>query len=109
MIRLVLLGLALTALVTTLLWAGFGPPALVPGAVFGLLALGIQLLAVRSLKRQWGGTNAAFLQSVGLGMALRIGGVLVMLMAIVVDRGRFPPLCVHAAARRRTAAARAPC
>jgi hypothetical protein len=92
MIRLVLVGLALTALVTWLLWLGFGDVALLPGACFGLLSLGIQLLAVRSLRRDWAGSNNAFLQSVGLGMALRMGGIVVMLVAIVVDRGRFPPL-----------------
>jgi hypothetical protein len=91
-IRCFALGLALTAVVTALLWAGFGEPAVVPGVTFGLLSTAIQLLALRHLKAGWSGSNREFLQGVGIGMALRMLGIVLVLVAIVVDRGRFPPL-----------------
>ncbi|HWA17098.1 MAG TPA: hypothetical protein VG817_11725 [Gemmatimonadales bacterium] len=92
MIRCFVLGLVLTAVVTGLLWAGFGQAAIVPGVTFGLLSTAIQLLALRHLKARWAGSNREFLEGVGIGMALRVLGIVLMLVAIVVDRGRFPPL-----------------
>lgn len=92
MIRCFALGVALTAVVTALLWVGFGQAAVIPGVTFGLLSTGIQLLAVRYLKSSWTGSNRDFLQGVGIGMALRMLGIVLVLVAIVVDRGRFPPL-----------------
>jgi hypothetical protein len=92
MIRCFALGVVLTVLVTAALWAGFGESAVLPGVTFGLVSTGIQLLAIRSLRRGWGGSNREFLQGVGVGMALRMLGIVLVLVAIVVDRGRFPPL-----------------
>lgn len=92
MIRCFALGVALTVLVTAALWGGFGPQAVIPGVTFGLLSTAIQLLAIRSLKAGWTGSNRAFLQGVGVGMALRMLGIVLVVVAIVVDRGRFPPL-----------------
>jgi hypothetical protein len=92
MIRCFALGIALTVLVTAALWGGFGEQAVIPGVTFGLISTAIQLLAIRSLKRGWTGSNQEFLQGVGVGMALRMLGIVLVLVAIVVDRGRFPPL-----------------
>lgn len=92
MIRCFALGVVLTAVVTALLWAGFGQAAVLPGVTFGLLATAIQMLALRQLKASWTGSNQQFLQGVGIGMALRMLGVVLVLVAIVVDRGHFPPL-----------------
>lgn len=92
MIRCFALGLVLTVVVTALLWAGFGQPAVVPGVTFGLLSTAIQMIALRQLKANWTGSNQQFLQGVGIGMALRMLGIVLVLVAIVVDRGRFPPL-----------------
>jgi hypothetical protein len=84
-------GLGLTALVTAGLWGAFGPAAVLPAVVFGVLATLIQLGAVLLLRRVWGGTNAEFLKAAGLGMGLRLGGVVLLTVAMVADRGRFPP------------------
>lgn len=92
MIRCFALGVALTVLVTAALWGGFGMQAVIPGVTFGLISTVIQLLAIRSLKAGWSGSNQEFLQGVGVGMALRMLGIVLVLVAIVVDRGRFPPL-----------------
>lgn len=92
MIRCFALGVVLTALVTAALWAGFGEAAVIPGVAFGLLSTAIQLLALRSLRSSWTGSNREFLQGVGIGMALRMLGIVLVLVAIVVDRGTFPPL-----------------
>jgi hypothetical protein len=91
-IRCFALGLVLTIVVTALLWAGFGEGAVLPGVTFGLLSTAIQLLALRSLRSNWAGSNQEFLQGVGIGMALRMAGIVLVVVAIVVDRGRFPPL-----------------
>lgn len=92
MIRCFALGVLLTAVVTSLMWAGFGRVAVLPVVMFGLLATAIQMMALRSLKAGWVGSNREFLQGVGAGMALRMLGVVLVLVAIVADRGRFPPL-----------------
>lgn len=92
MIRCLVLGVVLTVLVTAALRAGFGEQAVIPGVVFGFLSTAIQLLALRSLKSGWTGSNREFLQGVGVGMALRMLGIVLVLVAIVVDRGHFPPL-----------------
>jgi hypothetical protein len=85
-------GLLLTGLVTALLVFGFGGGALVPGLVFGGLATLVQILAVRALRRGMAGSTPEFLKGMGVGMALRFGGVVLLLVAILLDRGRFPPL-----------------
>lgn len=92
MIRCFALGVLLTAVMTGLLWAGFGEVAVLPAVTFGLISTAIQLFAIRSLKAGWVGSNREFLQGVGVGMALRMLGVVLVLVAIVADRGRFPPL-----------------
>ena len=43
LLKLVMVGAFLTAGVTATLWAFWGPAALVPGIVFGLLATAIQV------------------------------------------------------------------
>ncbi len=90
--RILLVGMGLTALVTAALVAALGQPAALPGLVMGAMATMIQLAAVRWLRRGWGGTNPEFLKAVGAGMGLRLLGVAVMAVLIAVDRGRFPPL-----------------
>jgi hypothetical protein len=50
------------------------------------------MFAVRALRRGMAGGTAEFFKGVGIGMALRLGGVVLMLVAVLIDRGRFPPL-----------------
>jgi len=90
--RVLLAGLLLTAAVTGLLVLGFGSGALLPGLAFGGLATLVQIMAVRALRRGMGGGTTEFFKGVGVGMALRFGGVFLMLGAVLLDRGRFPPL-----------------
>ena len=91
--KLVLLaGLALTTLVTVALVLGFGRDALFPGAVFGALATVIQLAALGALRKGLSGSTAEFFKGAGIGMALRLLGVVLILVAVTLDRGRFLPL-----------------
>lgn len=91
--KVVAIGLGLTLLVTALLVAAWGrEAALVPGALMGVLATLIQWSATRRLRRNYDGSTPDFFRAIGAGMALRMAGVLLMLLAIVVDRGVFAPL-----------------
>lgn len=90
--KVVAIGLGLTLLVTVLLVAVWGRVALVPGALMGFLATVVQWAATRRLRREYHGSTPDFLKAVGAGMALRMMGVLLMLAAIVLDRGLFAPL-----------------
>lgn len=91
--KVVAIGLGLTLLVTALLVAAWGrEAALVPGALMGVLATLTQWSATRRLRRNYDGSTPDFFRAIGAGMALRMAGVLLMLLAIVVDRGVFAPL-----------------
>ncbi len=92
LLKLVMVGAFLTAGVTATLWAFWGPAALVPGIVFGLLATAIQVGAVLAVKPVWDAPFERFLGRWGLGMGLRVGGVVVFLSAVLVDRELFPPV-----------------
>jgi len=85
-------GLGLTAVVTALLVAGFGPEALLPGLVFGGVATGIQLGAGLFLRRAAGKPFEQLLKAWGLGMGLRVLGMFLFLGAVLADRTLFPPL-----------------
>ena len=92
MIVALLLGLGLTAAVTALLALAWGESAVLPGVAFGLLGTAIQLVSAglmrgavrrefKSLVRRW-----------GIGMGLRLGGVVAFGVAVGVRRDLFPPL-----------------
>lgn len=85
-------GLGLTLLVTGLLRAKFGPDAVLPAAIFGFLATVLQVGAVRALRRGYRGSHKEFLQAFAAGMGLRFFGVALVLAAVLLDRGLFPPL-----------------
>jgi hypothetical protein len=85
-------GLVLTLLVSLGMRQAWGDTALLPGVVFGILATLIQAVAVRSLGRRMHGSTTEFFKGIGVGMMLRIAGVLLFVLAVVVDRDRFPPL-----------------
>ncbi len=86
------LGLLLTTLVAALAWRFWGPVALLPAVSFGLLATLIQWVAVRALARVYHGTLTEFYRGFGTGLILRAGGVMLLLVAVLVDRAHFPPL-----------------
>ncbi len=86
------LGIALTLLVSGLLVVGWGRDALVPGLVFGLIATAIQLISVAMVRPVYSGETARLLKRWGYGMVLRGLGVALMVIAVTIDRGLFPPL-----------------
>ena len=90
--KVAILGAALTILVTAALWRVWGDSALVPGVSFGLLATVILWVAVRALARTYHGTLTEFFRGFGTGLILRAGGVLLLVIAILADAERFPPL-----------------
>ncbi len=87
-----MIGTALTAGVTGILWAFWGPQAIVPGLVFGALATSIQFAAVKVVKPAWEAEFRVFMGRWGLGMGLRLAGVIAFLVAVLVNRVLFPPL-----------------
>lgn len=70
----------------------WGPEALVGAVGFGILAVAIQVVAVSELKKAWRGKFPEMLKKFGIGMGLRLAGILVL--ALVVSRwpGTFFPL-----------------
>jgi hypothetical protein len=86
------LGIALTLLVSGLLVVGWGRDALVPGLVFGLIATAIQLISVALVRPVYSGETARLLKRWGYGMLLRGLGVVLVVIAVTIDRGLFPPL-----------------
>lgn len=92
MTRVLALGLGLTSAVTVALWLGFGRAAIVPGLVFGGLATGIQVVAVAVVRPVMGAEFQKFMKRWAVGMALRIGGVVLFAAAVIADRTLFPPI-----------------
>lgn len=90
--RTLLVGLLLTGLLTAILGAGCGGNAVVPGVVFGVLATLIQAGAGHAMRGATTLPYSEFLKRYGVGMGLRLGGVGVLMAAIVMRPGLFPPL-----------------
>ncbi len=87
-----MIGTALTAGVTGTLWVFWGPQAIVPGLVFGALATLIQFAAIKAVRPAWEAEFSVFVSRWGLGMGLRLVGVLLFLAAVLVNRELFPPV-----------------
>lgn len=86
------LGIALTALVTGLLYIGWGREALLPALVFGLLATGIQVASVALVRPAFAGDTTRLLKRWGWGMLLRMLGVALVAILATLDQTHFPPL-----------------
>lgn len=86
------LGLALSGLVTAIEYLAWGQAALVPGLAFGLLATGIQVVAVRSLKKGLSAPYPELMKRWAVGLGLRMVGIVLFVAAVVADRTLFPPL-----------------
>jgi len=87
-----LIGLGLTAIVTAVLYLVWGESALVPGLAMGLVATGLQATASGILAPVREAPFKQFVGRWGIGMGLRFLGVILVGVAVVVDRERFPPL-----------------
>lgn len=85
-------GLVLTVLVGAILYLTLGRSAVVPSAVFGLLATAIQVIAALILKRAERAPFHLFMRSWAAGAGLRIIGVALVAVAVTVRRDLFPPL-----------------
>ena len=85
-------GLALTVLVGAILLLTLGRAALLPSAVFGLVATAIQVVAVLILRRAERAPFHLFMRSWAAGAGLRIIGVALVAVAVTVRRDLFPPL-----------------
>ncbi len=85
-------GLLLTGLVTAVLAWAFGRAAILPGVVFGLVATAIQLAAARFLQKARGQPFEQLMKAWGLGMGLRMAGMMLFLGLVLWDRALFPPL-----------------
>lgn len=90
-LRRLRLGAACTAAITALAWLLWGSAAVTAALVFGALATVIQLFAARTVRRMGVPATPDRLKVYAIGMALRIGGVAVMGVAMTIDRVTFPP------------------
>lgn len=86
------IGALLTAVAGGISVLSWGSEALIGAAGFGILAMGIQVVAVSELKKGWSGKFPEVLEKFGIGMGLRLSGIVVL--ALVVSRwpGTFLPL-----------------
>jgi hypothetical protein len=86
------IGIALTALVTGLLYIGWGQEALLPALVFGLVATAIQVVSVALVRPAFAGETTRLLKRWGWTMLLRLFGVALVAILVTLDRTHFPPL-----------------
>ncbi len=91
---LALLGTALTALATAIVGLGWGWPAAGAAAAFGGLATAIHLAAVAALKPAMRGPFERLARRWAVGLALRLGGAVILGAAAVWRPDVFPPLPV---------------
>jgi hypothetical protein len=87
-----MLGAAATAVMTGILSVLWGRSAIVPGVVFGTLATAIQFGAVAVVRPVREAPFSKFMGRWGVGMGLRMGGVVLFLVAVLIDRELFPPV-----------------
>lgn len=85
-------GLALTALASLGSGLGWGPWGAVGAGAFGLVATIIQVAATRLLLRRTAGGTRDLMAGVAMGMGLRLGGVVLLAAAVLINRTVFPPL-----------------
>ena len=91
-------GVLLTAIMTGIAWRLWGEAAAIAALVFGLIATAIQLgsLAVMAPVRS-GKTSAPlpkFMARWGIGMGLRMAGVIALAVLAAVDQTHFPAVPV---------------
>jgi hypothetical protein len=91
-VRLVGWGLALTAGLAGVGWGVWGRHAVMAILAFGLLATAIQLVAVLVLRPGLAAPFRVLVMRWSLGVGLRLGGIVVFVVAVVVRRETFPPL-----------------
>lgn len=90
--RTLLAGVGLTGVLTAVLVAGFGSAAALAGLALGGLATVIQAAAGHAMRGATALPYSEFLKRYGIGMGLRLGGVAILMAAIVLRPETFPPL-----------------
>ena len=85
-------GLLLTIVVGALIWVIWDRAAAAAGMLFALLAVGIQIAAVRVLRPAMQAPLKKLAVPWLVGTALRLGGAAMWAIAVLVDRTTFPPL-----------------
>lgn len=90
--RILAAGAALTLVVTLVLRAALGSQAVVPALVFGGLAVVIQMTSHAIVKPALEASFHKLMGRWGIGMGLRLAGVLLFVAAVVWRRDWFPPL-----------------
>ncbi|MDH5804393.1 MAG: hypothetical protein OEZ54_04340 [Gemmatimonadota bacterium] len=85
-------GFGITAIVAAVWWKIWGTDVVLSAVFFGLLATGLQVAANVVFERAKKETTAEFMKAYGVGMGLRISGVVVFAVLVFLDRELFPPL-----------------
>lgn len=85
-------GGALVAVVTAVLVLAWGRSAVVPGLVFGLVALGIEVWSVRLMRAVLSQPFSELMKRRAVGMGLRLAGIVCFVLAVALRRDIFPPL-----------------
>ena len=88
------LGLLLTAVLSGLSLRLWGTQAAIATAVFGAIALLIQLTALRLMASVKNAKFDRFIARWGIGMGLRFLGVVALALASGLDKAHFPPVPV---------------
>jgi len=91
-VKVVWLGLALTGVMTAILTLAFGESALWPSLLFGLLATVIQVVAVALVTPVLKAPLRDLMWRWAYGMALRLCGVVLFVVAVLLRPDIFPPL-----------------
>jgi hypothetical protein len=89
-IRTALLGLLISAAISGFMYRLWGVQAAVAAAVFGIVALAIQLGALALIKQVKAAPVQRFLARWGAGMGLRLLGVVLIALAAGLDPAHFP-------------------
>ncbi len=90
--KTLLVGLGLTVVLAVVFHSIWGRVAVLPTVVFGGLATAIQLASGSALRGADALPFGGFVAQYGKGMLYRIGGVILIAVAVVVNRDLFPPL-----------------
>jgi hypothetical protein len=85
-------GVVLTAAVTAVLTLVWGRSAVVPGIGFGLLATAIQVVSAALVRPAVKREFPTLIRRWGIGLGLRLGGVVLFAVAVGLRRDLFPPL-----------------
>lgn len=86
------IGLVLAGIVAAVAWRGWGLEAAVGAGVAGLLAAGIESAAVSLLRPALQPPFERLFKRWGMGLGLRLGGLLLVVAAMLRWPGRFPPV-----------------